>query len=405
MTRELISAGNCPLSGRHDEGKREMGSLYLKSISRARIDSGMSEMPEGSTIKQRRTMGYGVRVRKLRYLARISLRLFAALFGLGLLSYLVFRAGPGGVWKQVQAVGWGLVLIIILGGFGQFIKAWAWRQTFVCDISGLSWSRSVGVQLVSDAAGQLGLAGKLIGEGLRVSLVGSVVPLPRRISAAAIDAGMHTLTAAFVTVLGIIATLLLANLSGRCRVDALLLAVLLMALVALATVAVASRWPLMGNAARALARVPLLQNWVSTKQPIIDSAEHNLLTFYREAPAAFWVNLTLNFLSHALAVLEVYLILLLMGAHIAVVSALALEGLTKVINLVGVFNPGNLGTYEGGNMLIAKFLGVPGTAGLALALCRRARIFFWAGVGAMCMIAVKRPNGHSTSQSDAASAP
>ena len=384
-----------------------MGSLYLKSISRASIDSAMSEMPEGSTTSSepRRSMGYGVRVPKLRYLIRISLRLFAALFGVGVVGYLVFRTGPGGVWKQVQAVGWGLVLIIILGGFGQFIKAWAWRQAFVCDISALSWARSFGVQLVSDAAGQLGLAGKLVGEGLRVSLVGSVVPLSRRISAAAIDAGMHTLTAAFVTVLGIVATLLLANLSGRWRVDALLLAALLMAVVALAAVAVASRWPLIGNAARALARVPLLQNWVSAKQPIIDSAEHNLLTFYREAPAAFWANLTLNFLGHALAVLEVYLILLLMGAHVAVVSALALEGLTKVINLVGVFNPGNLGTYEGGNMLIARFLGVPATAGLALALCRRARIFFWSGVGAMCMIAIKRPNGHSTSQSDAASAP
>jgi hypothetical protein len=298
----------------------------------------------------------------------------------------------------MQAVGWGLVLIIILGGFAQFIKTCAWRQTFVCDISGLSWSRSFGVQLVSDAAGQLGLAGKLIGEGLRVSLLGSVVPLPRGISAAAIDAGLHALTAAVITVLGIIATLLLAHLSGRWRVDALLLAAVLIALVALAAVAVASRWRLMGNAARTIGRLRLLQNWVTAKQAIIDSAEHNLLTFCRGAPAAFWASLILNFLWHALAVVEVYIILRFMGTDIAAVNAFALEGLTKVINLVGVFNPGNLGTYEGGNMLIAKFLGVPSTAGLTLALCRRARIVFWAGVGAMCMIVMKRPSGHSRNQ-------
>jgi len=45
---------------------------------------------------------------------------------------------------------------------------------------------------------------------------------------------------------------------------------------------------------------------------------------------------------------------------------------------VGALNPGNFGTYEAGNMLIAKIFGVTGTAGLTLALCRRARTVFWA---------------------------
>ena len=165
---------------------------------------------------------------------------------------------------------------------------------------------------------------------------------------------------------------------------------MLIALVILAAVAVARRWRLMGNAARAIGRLPWLHNWISGKQPTIDSAEHNLLTFHREAPAAFWASLILNLLWHALAVLEVYLILRFMGARIAMVGALVLEGLTKVINLVGALNPGNLGTYEGGNMLIANMFGVAGTTGLTLALCRRTRAIFWAGIGAMCMIVMKR---------------
>jgi len=47
-------------------------------------------------------------------------------------------------------------------------------------------------------------------------------------------------------------------------------------------------------------------------------------------------------------------------------------------------------------MLIAKIFGVTGTAGLTLALCRRARTVFWAGVGAMCMIVIKKADGTST---------
>ena len=314
----------------------------------------------------------------------------APLLGVGLLGHMVFRTGAGAVWKQIQGVGWGLAVIVFLGGLSQLVKTWAWRQTFACDISALSWSRSFGAQVASDAVGQFGFAGKLLGEGLRVSMVEGAVPLADGISSSAIDGGLHTFTAAFVTVLGISATLLLARLPGTLRVYALVVGAILIGVVALGAVAVANRWELMGNAARAIGRLPWLHKFVTGKLSIIDSAERNLLAFYRENPAAFYANLTLNSLWHVMAVLEVYLILHCMGTSIGVVGACALEGLTKVINLVGVVSPGNFGTYEGGNILIANLLGVSGTAGLTLALCRRARAIFWAAVGAACVAVMRR---------------
>ena len=329
-------------------------------------------------------------MRKLKSIARISARPAVALVGLGLLCYLVFRTGPGIVWKEIQTIRWGLVPIIVLGGVSQLVKTRAWRRTFTCEISGLSWPRSFSAQLVSDAMGQFGVAGKLVGEGMRISLVGSAVPLPRAISAGAIDGGLHTLTAAIITVFGLLATLCLAPVPETWRVTALVLASILAGLVLLAGVAVAGHWRLVGNLARGIGRIPLLHNWMRDKQPIIDSAENNLLTFYHESPIAFCATLLLNVLWHALAVLEVFLILHFLGVRIAATEAVVLEGLTKVINLVGALNPGNFGTYEAGNMLIAKMFGVTGTTGLTVALCRRVRATFWAGVGALCMIAMKR---------------
>ena len=335
---------------------------------------------------------------KFRYLLRICFRSFVPLLGVSLLGYTVFRIGLGAVWKQVQAVGWGLALIIILGGFSQLIKTCAWRQNFACDISALSWSCSLGAQLASDAVGQLGFAGKLFGEGLRISMLGSAVPLANGISSSAIDGGLHAFTAVVVTVFGITATLLLAPLDGRWRIYALLLAAVLIAIVAISAVAVARGWQLMGNAARTIGRLPRLNRLISDKLSVIDSAEHNLLSFCRKEPAAFFASLILNFLWHAMAVLEVYLILRFLGAHVGVAGAFAMEGLTKVINLVGALSPGNLGTYEGGNMLIANLFGVTGTAGLTLALCRRARSIFWAAVGATWMTVIKRGETTSTTE-------
>ena len=64
-------------------------------------------------LKQARQGGTAPRLQSL---IQLSFRFFAALVGLGLLSYLVFRTGPGVVWKQLQAVGWGFALVILLGG-------------------------------------------------------------------------------------------------------------------------------------------------------------------------------------------------------------------------------------------------------------------------------------------------
>jgi hypothetical protein len=325
-----------------------------------------------------------------------SLRFFAGLLGFGLLGYLVFRSGPGAVWKQLQAVGWGFALVILLGGLSQLAKTCAWRQALTCDISGLSWFRSFVAQLISDGIGQFGVAGKVVGEGTRISLLGRAVPISNALSAGAIDGGLHIFTAVLITVSGLSATLLLAPLSAAWRVYAVLLIIALISAVILAVVSVRNRWQLLGRVTRTIGRLPRLHTWVSGKQPIIDSAEDNLLSFRDEAPTAFSATLIFNLLWHVLAILEVYIILRFMGARVAISGAFIVEALTKVINLLGALNPGNVGTYEAGNMLIAKIFGVTGTAGLTLALCRRARTIFWAGFGAICMIAMKKAEAPRT---------
>ncbi len=346
-----------------------------------------------SVLKQARKGGAEPRPQSL---LQGSIRFFAALLGFGLLGYLVFRSGPGAVWKQLQAVGWGFALVILLGGLSQLAKTCAWRQAFTCDISGLSWFRSFVAQLISDGIGQFGVAGKVVGEGTRISLLGRAVPLSNALSAGAIDGGLHTFTAVLVTVLGISTILMIGPVSVRWRVYAGLLIAALISAVILAAVSLRNRWQLVGHVTRAIGRLPRLRTWVSDKQPIIDSAEENLLSFRDEAPAAFWVTLIFNLVWHMLAVLEVYIILRFIGTGFTLSGAFIVEGLTKVINLVGALNPGNFGTYEGGSMLIAKMFGVTSTTGLTLALCRRARTVFWAGVGAMCVIVMKKAEAPRT---------
>ncbi|HEV2728624.1 MAG TPA: CDP-alcohol phosphatidyltransferase family protein, partial [Terriglobales bacterium] len=85
-----------------------------------------------------------------------------------------------------------------------------------------------------------------------------------------------------------------------------------------------------------------------------------------------------------------YLIFWLIGSKVSPFGALAIEALTKLVNIAGTFNPGNIGTYEGGNMLIARMFGLAGAAGLTLAFIRRMRALFWSGVGGLCLFILAR---------------
>lgn len=128
------------------------------------------------------------------------------------------------------------------------------------------------------------------------------------------------------------------------------------------------------------------RSWLQSKESTLVASERRILDFYHHAPGAFWSSVLLNFCGHFLAILEVFICLRMLGAHATLAAALILESLTKLINLAGTVNPGNVGTYEAGNMAIGKLVHLTASQGLILALCRRTRALFWAIIGGICLV-------------------
>jgi len=320
------------------------------------------------------------------------LRLAAALLGITLLACLVHRTGLEIVVQQAKTVGWGMALIIALGGISHLVKTWSWRLTFLCDLRQLSFGRTFALRLISEGIGKLGIAGQLVGETTKVSFLGSSVPIANSVSSVTLDRGLYVLTSAMVSVAGIVSALLLISLSKSWRLYLVLMASVLLLLLVATAVAVQRRWPVLSRCAGMIARLPWCRAWVTGKRSVIRSAENNLYQFCHEAPGAFWGSLSLNLMCHCLAILEVYLVLRFMGVPVSLLQALILEALTKLINVVGIFNPGNVGTYEGGNVTLVKLIGASGATGLTLSLCRRARSLFWSTIAGLCLITILMSN-------------
>jgi len=321
---------------------------------------------------------------------RLLLQVLATIFGTVLLAYLIRRVGPSRLVQDVATLGWGLAFVIALGGVAHLVKAWAWRFTLVGEEHKVSFPRLLQLRLASETLGTIGGLGQLFGEGLRVSSLSSEIPAACRISSVTLDRGLFIATGALVMLTGIVTAPLALSLNHALQRYVVFSAFTLIGLLLLLALAVQKRWPILSGPARAAGRLRHFRSWLESRESTISSVESRLFEFHRDTPRAFWASFVLNLVCHGLAVLEVYLILRLMGVKVGFLGALIFEALTKLVNVVGFFNPGNIGTYEGGNVLIAKMFRLSSGTGLVLGLARRSRAIFWAAVGAVCLIMLSR---------------
>src|SRR6266550_4742984 len=297
--------------------------------------------------------------------AQLPVRLIAIAMSAGFFLYLIWRSGPSKLWKSLSELGWGIILVIALAGVSHLARTWGWRLTLGDDQHKISFSRLVGLRLGAEAAGQLGILGQTLGDSVRVSRMSAEIPVASGLASVTFDRGLYVVTATVTTITGILAALPLVVLS----------------------------WSV-----RSIARIPSLKSWIEKRYLMVQSVENALFDFHHKTPQAFWGSFSLNLAAQCMAVSEVCLILWLMGVKIGFFSALVIEALTKLVNVLGNFNPGNIGTYEGGTMLIGKMFGLSSATGLALGLSRRLRSFFWAAVGTICFILLTRSRKHRGSK-------
>jgi phosphatidylglycerophosphate synthase len=331
--------------------------------------------------------------------AQLPLRLLAIATSALLFSYLVWRAGPHNLWGNSRTLGWGLIIVLALAGVSHLAKTWAWRLTLGDDKEKISFPRLVGIRLGAEAAGQLGILGQTFGDSLRISRMSAEISLVSGLTSVTLDRGLYVVTGCMVTIAGILAALPLLSLSHALRVYAVLVIVLLILFLVFTLLAARKRWPVLSAGVRLIGRIPVFRNWAENEFLLIQSVENTLLDFHHKTPRTFWMSFSLNLAAQCLAVGEVCLLLWLLGVKIGFSGALVIESLTKLLNLVGSWNPGNIGTYEGGNMLIGKMFGLSSATGLALGLSRRFRSLFWAAVGVIGLVWLTRPKKSSDSGS------
>ena len=337
-------------------------------------------------------------MRRISSKVRLQFRILAALMSSALFAYLIWHAGPSKLWGNVVKLGWGFIWVLALAGVSHVGRAWAWRLTLDDHKHKISFPRLLGLRLGAEAAGQLGIVGQTFGDSIRVARLTPEIPKANGLASVTLDRGLYIVAGIVVLIAGLVGALPVLSHSHVLQLYASLFALALIAFLALTVVAVRKRWPVISRSARYLGRVPFLKTWVERRYILIHSVENALLDFHHNSPGAFWGSFLLILASHCMAVAEVCLVLWLMGVKFRVLSALVVEAMTKLVNVVGNINPGNFGTFEGGNMLIGKMFGLTGAIGLTLGLARRLRGFFWTAIGGICLFILTKSRSRGNAE-------
>ncbi|MBV8833281.1 MAG: flippase-like domain-containing protein, partial [Acidobacteriaceae bacterium] len=130
---------------------------------------------------------------------RVPFRVLATLVGIALFFFLVRRADPASLLKNIEKLGWGLTLVIALAGVSHVVKTWAWRLTLVGEKGKVSFPRLIALRLAAEAGAQFGMIGQVFGDSMRVSLLSQQIPTACAISSVTLDRGLFFVTGALTS--------------------------------------------------------------------------------------------------------------------------------------------------------------------------------------------------------------
>ena len=283
------------------------------------------------------------------------------ILGAALFAYAVRGVGLDALADGARRVGWGLLVILILGGVRFAVRAQCWRWCLPPGVP-LDFQHAFSAFVAGDGVGNVTPLGLLASEPTKVLLI--------RHHLAPVDS-VASLTLENV----LYAVSVLAMLAFGC---ALLLAT---------TAVPGSAWWVAAGALGAVLAI-VAAAVMLLRSPRLARVRSELQRFADEHPGRLARVFSLQLLFHALAIFETFLTLywLLGDESPTAVQAVVFETVNRFTTVVFKFVPFRIGVDEAASGAIAPIIAMTAAAGVTLAVVRKARTLFWSAVGLLLVL-------------------
>ncbi len=314
-----------------------------------------------------------------------SAGVLTAIAGSVLFVWLVLKVGPSEVWAGFQRIGWGLLLIVALGGLRFATRAAAWMMC-VEPPHALGFTTAFAAVVCGDAVGNVTPLGPLASEPTKIACVRGRIPIAPALTALAIENVIYTLSVGAMIAAGAAALLLSVDLPVQLR------EVSQIAIAAMALMFLAAAWLLWRRPAVVTTLLPVAR-LAGSRIDKLRAIEREVLTFASRRRQAIVPLIALELSFHALGVIEKHLTLwLILGAPPPLLSSFIVETADRLITVAFKFLPFQVGVGEAGTGLVTQLLGLgPGgqaaqATGITVSIVRKARMGIWSLIGTALLV-------------------
>lgn len=304
--------------------------------------------------------------------------------GVVLFAYFVRQAGIGQIAEGIRRLGAGFVLILLISSVRHVVRSIAWMMCVEAPHR-LRFTDALRARLMGDAIGNiLPLGNFLVSEPAKPALIRDRIPLMAGFSAMVIENIFYSLSVVTFVLSGMLALLLSFTLPKGLRLASVITVAVITVMIALGVMLIRRQAKFISGATSFLHRRGLNQKWIEKSRAV----EDRVYGFYQRNGSRFLPILLLEACFHLAGVIEIYVTLYFISPQQppTLFTAFILESVNRVITMAFKFVPLRMGVDEAGTGRVSKILQFTQAAGVTLAIIRKARDVFWAGVGVLLLL-------------------
>ncbi len=309
------------------------------------------------------------------------------LCGIALFSYFVYAVGVGEIAANVSRfglVGFGVIVCIYFCRI--CLRSAAWTLS-VYEPYSLRMKDTIPAVIIGEAMSSMIPLGILISGTSKAVAVRRRVPIVVGLSSIATENLFYSFTTSIFLVLGAFTFLRTFELEPSWVITIDLLIVSIVVAVILLFLMVLRQWHIASETCEILYRAGIARRLLENGRMQVRLFENFVYGFYRRHPKRFLPICLLEASFHMLGILEVLFILNRISEFGGTfINAFLLESVSRLITIVFKLVPFLIGVDEAGAELVAETVAIGAGIGVTIAIIRKGRILFWAGVGLLILI-------------------
>jgi hypothetical protein len=309
---------------------------------------------------------------------RLAVRWGALAVGIVLFFATIYYVNFRLAFGTIRQLGVALPLALLCSGLWHLARTWAWASCFRRPRR-IGFLRLARVRLSAEAFSYLTLRG-IAGEPLKIVLLTDAVDPREATAAVALERVAYLIGTTIIVGVGSVLAMIGLPLTPVWFRVFRAFGIAAVVITALTTIVVTGRGTYLQSLLARMDRAVGARFSENRVLRFVTAVERQMLDLVRGNPRRLAVLMLATLASYVCMALEAWVILSAAGTEITPNAALAVETFSRVASFASAFIPANLGALEASSLAAVTAVGAV-TGGAALALARRLRGLFWAGVG------------------------